>query len=153
MGNRSARLRQCRGPSTTRKYRCTTYKDFLGHVTVLVAGNDVYVADRQANRIQVFNKQGKFVREFSVAPETLGDGSAVGLALTKDGRSLFIGDHMNNVVWLVNRQTDRISGRIGYLGRNGGGFNALHMVAADSSGNLYTGEVDPNNRVQRFNAR
>ena len=131
----------------------TTYKDFLGHVTVLVAGNDVYVADRQANRIQVFTKQGKFVREFSVAPETLGDGSAVGLALTKDGRSLFVGDHMNNVVWLVNRQTDKISGRIGYLGRNGGGFNALHMVATDSSGNLYTGEVDPNNRVQRFNAR
>ena len=40
--------------------------------------------------------------------------------------------------------------RVGYLGRNGGGFNALHMVATDSSGNLYTGEVDPNNRVQRF---
>jgi hypothetical protein len=93
------------------------------------------------------------VREFSVAPGTLGDGSAVGLALTKDGRSLFVGDHMNNVVWLVNRQTDKISGRIGYLGRNGGGFNALHMVATDSSGNLYTGEVDPNNRVQRFNVR
>jgi hypothetical protein len=135
------------------KVPLTTYKDFLGHVTVLVAGNDVYVADRQANRIQVFTKQGKFVREFSVAPETLGDGSAVGLALTKDGRSLFVGDHMNNVVWLVSRQTDKISGRIGYLGRNGGGFNALHMVATDSSGNLYTGEVDPNNRVQRFNAR
>jgi len=34
--------------------------------------------------------------------------------------------------------------------RGGGGFNALHMIATDSSGNLYTGEVDPNNRVQRF---
>ena len=34
--------------------------------------------------------------------------------------------------------------------RHGGGFNALHIVATDSSGNLYTGEVDPNNRVQRF---
>ena len=93
------------------------------------------------------------MREYSVAPETLGDGSAVGLALTKDGRSLFIADHMNNVVWLVSRQTDRITGRIGYLGRNGGGFNALHMIATDSSGNLYTGEVDPTNRVQRFNLR
>jgi DNA-binding beta-propeller fold protein YncE len=128
----------------------TNYKDFLAHVTVMLAGSDVYVADRQANRVQVFTKQGKFVREFSVAPETLGDGSAVGLALTKDGGSLFVGDHMNNVVWLVDRRTDKVTARIGYLGRNGGGFNALHMVATDSKGNLYTGEVDPNNRIQRF---
>jgi len=127
-----------------------TYKDFLGHVTIMVAGNDVYVADRQADRVQVFTKQGKFVREFAVAPETLGDGSAVGLALTRDGGTLIVGDHMNNVVWFVNRQTDKVVGRIGYLGRNGGGFNALHMVATDSHGNLYTGEVDPNNRIQRF---
>jgi YVTN family beta-propeller protein len=137
-------------PDYDPKVPLTTYKDFLGHVTIFVAGNDVYVADRQANRIQVFTKQGKFVREFSVAPQTLGDGSAVGLALTKDGRSLFVGDHMNNVVWLVDRATDKVTARIGYLGRNGGGFNALHMVATDSDGNLYTGEVDPNNRVQRF---
>ena len=109
----------------------TTYKDYLGHVTVLLVGNDVYVADRQANRIQVFTKQGKFVREFAVAPETLGDGSAVGLALSKDGRLLFVGDHMNNVVWLVNRQTTRSwSRRLSWS--NGGGFNALHMVATDS---------------------
>ena len=112
--------------------------------------DDVYVADRLASRVQVFTKQGKFVREFSVAPETMGDGSAVGLALTKDARSLFVADHMNNVVWLVDRRTDKVTARIGFLGRNGGGFNALHMVAVDSKGNLYTGEVDPNNRVQRF---
>jgi DNA-binding beta-propeller fold protein YncE len=90
------------------------------------------------------------VREFSVAPETLGDGSAVGVALTKDGRSLFVADHMNNVVWLVDRRSETVTARIGFFGRNGGGFNALHMVAVDSRGNLYTGEVDPNNRIQRF---
>jgi len=132
------------------KVPLTSYKDFLGHVTIMLAGNDVYVADRQADRIQVFTKQGKFVREFSVAPETLGDGSAVGVALTKDGRNLFVADHMNNVVWLVDRRSEKVTARIGFFGRNGGGFNALHMVAVDSRGNLYTGEVDPNNRIQRF---
>ncbi len=137
-------------PKYDPKMPLTTYKDFLGHVTILVVGNDVYVADRLASRVQVFTKQGKFVREFSVAPETMGDGSAVGLALAKDGRRLFVADHMNNVVWLVDRRTDKVTARIGFLGRNGGGFNALHMVAVDSKGNLYTGEVDPNNRVQRF---
>jgi hypothetical protein len=137
-------------PEYNPKLPLTTYKDFLGHVTILVAGSDVYVADRRGDRVQVFTKQGKFLREFQVAPETLGDGSAVGLALTKDGRSLFVADHMNNVVWLVDRRTEKVTARIGYLGRNGGGFNALHMIAVDSRGNLYTGEVDPNNRVQRF---
>jgi hypothetical protein len=132
------------------KVPLTSYKDFLGHVTIMLAGNDVYVADRQADRVQVFTKQGGFVREFSVAPETLGDGSAVGVALTKDGRSLFVADHMNNVVWLVDRRSEKVTARIGFFGRNGGGFNALHMVAVDSRGNLYTGEVDPNNRIQRF---
>jgi hypothetical protein len=137
-------------PAYDPKVPLTTYKDFQGHVTVLLVGNDVYVADRAADRVQVFTKQGKFVREFQVAPETRGDGSVVGLALTKDGRSLFVADHMNNVVWLVDRRTDKVTARIGFLGRNGGGFNALHMIAVDSRGNLYTGEVDPNNRVQRF---
>ena len=79
-------------PAYDPKVPVTTYKDFLAHVTILVAGNDVYVADRRGNRVQVFTKQGTFVREFQVAPETLGDGSAVGLALTKDGRSLFVAD-------------------------------------------------------------
>lgn len=137
-------------PKYDPKAPVTSYKDYLGHVTILVAGNDVYVADRQADRIQVFTKQGQFVRDIRIAPETLGDGSAVGMALTKDARTLIVGDHMNNVVWFVERQSDKVLGRIGYLGRNGGGFNALHMVATDSRGNLYTGEVDPNNRIQRF---
>ena len=127
-----------------------TYKDFLAHVTIMLAGDDVYIADRAADRIQVFTKQGKFVREFQIAPETMGDGSVVGMALTKDGRGMFVADHVNNVVWLVDRNTDKVTARIGFFGRNGGGFNALHMVAVDSKGNLYTGEVDPNNRVQRF---
>ena len=149
-GKPLSEIAQMPRPKYDPKVPLNTFKDFLGHVTILVAGSDVYVADRLASRVQVFTKQGKFVREFSVAPETMGDGSAVGLALTKDARSLFVADHMNNVVWLVDRRTDKVTARIGFLGRNGGGFNALHMVAVDSRGNLYTGEVDPNNRVQRF---
>jgi DNA-binding beta-propeller fold protein YncE len=137
-------------PKYDPKMPLSTYKDFLAHVTIMLSGDDVYVADRAGDRIQVFTKQGKFVREFQVAPETMGDGSAVGLALTKDGRSLVVADHMNNVLWLVDRRTDKVTARIGFLGRNGGGFNALHMVAVDSRGNIYTGEVDPNNRIQRF---
>ena len=41
-------------------------------------------------------------------------------------------------------------GRLGSMGENGGQFFGLHMVATDSQGNIYTGEVFNGERVQRF---
>ena len=46
----------------------------------------VYVCDRANNRIQVFRKDGSFVREFVVAPETRGNGSTWDLDLSPDAR-------------------------------------------------------------------
>ena len=36
------------------------------------------------------------------------------------------------------------------MGENGGQFFGLHMIAVDSQGNVYTGEVFQGERVQRF---
>jgi hypothetical protein len=36
------------------------------------------------------------------------------------------------------------------MGENGGQFFGLHMIAVDSAGNVYTGEVFQGERVQRF---
>src|SRR4030095_6292990 len=126
-------------PTYNPKMPLSTYKDFLAHVTIMLAGDAVLVADRAADRIQVFTKQGKFVREFQVAPETMGDGSAVGMALTKDGRILVVADHMNNVLWLVDRRTDKVTARIGYLGRNGGGVKPLPKGGGDFRGDHHNG--------------
>ena len=41
-------------------------------------------------------------------------------------------------------------GTLGQQGENGGQFFGLHMIAIDSKGNLYTGEVFAGERVQRF---
>ena len=57
---------------------------------------------------------------------------------------------MNNVVWIVNRADGKTLGHFGFFSHAGGGFHWLHMVAADSKGNVYTGEVDTGKRVQRF---
>jgi sugar lactone lactonase YvrE len=127
--------------------------DFRGHVTVAVsADGEVYVADRNSSRIQVFTKDGEFKREFVVAPETLGRGSTGGLAFSPlpDQSYIYVPDIMNNVVWIVNRADGETLGHFGFFGRNGGGFHWLHMVATDSAGNVYTGEVDTGKRVQRF---
>jgi hypothetical protein len=57
---------------------------------------------------------------------------------------------MNNVVWIVNRAEGQTLGHFGFFSHAGGGFHWLHMVATDSKGNVYTGEVDTGKRVQRF---
>jgi sugar lactone lactonase YvrE len=126
-------------------------KDFVGHLTLTVSKDGfVYAADRQADRIQVYTKAGKFVREYTVAPETLDRGSTGGMALSPDQKYIYVSDIMNNVVWIVDRMTDKTLGHFGYFGHTGGGFHWIHMVATDQHGNVYTGEVDTGKRVQRF---
>jgi hypothetical protein len=39
---------------------------------------------------------------------------------------------------------------MGTMSQNGGQFMGLHMIAVDSKGNIYTGEVSNGERVQRF---
>ncbi len=36
------------------------------------------------------------------------------------------------------------------MGENGGQWFGLHMIAVDSMGNIYTGEIFNGERVQRF---
>jgi sugar lactone lactonase YvrE len=112
----------------------------------------VYACDRTANRIQVFTKQGRFVKEFLVAPKTLGNGSTWALAFSHDPRQqyLLVADGRNNVIWMVDRDSGRVLGSFGHNGRNAGQFHWVHQVVMDSQGNLYTGEVDTGKRIQKF---
>lgn len=128
-------------------------KDFLGHVTLNVARDGtVYAADRPSNRIQVFTREGKYLKEFFVATETLDRGSAGGVAFSADPqqRYMFISDIQNNTIWILNRQDGKVLGRIGSTGNWAGQFHGLHMIATDSKGNIYTGEVQAGERVQKF---
>jgi hypothetical protein len=129
-------------------------KDFLGHLTVTVSRDGfVYAADRIADRIQVYTKAGKFMHEFTVAPETLDRGSTGGMALSPDQKFIYVSDIMNNVIWIVNRADGKTLGHFSFAGHSGGGLHWVHMVATDSKGNVYTGEVDTGKRVQRFLAK
>ena len=112
----------------------------------------VYVCDRHEDRVQVFTKQGKFLKEFPVATETLGNGSAGSLAFSSDPRQkhIFVTDMMNNVVWILNRSDGAIAGKIGFPGYQGGAFHSVHVIATDSHGNVYTGEVGAAPRLQKF---
>ena len=129
-------------------------RHFRSPVHDVAIANDglVYVADRTNSRLQVFQKDGEFVREAFVRPETLGSGSASGVALSPDAeqRWLFVPDGTNNVVWILDRASLEVVDYIGRQGKYAGQFYILHNLAVDSRGNLYTTEVNVGQRVQKF---
>jgi DNA-binding beta-propeller fold protein YncE len=112
----------------------------------------VYVCDRANNRIQVFRKDGSFVREFVVAPETRGNGSTWDVDLSQDAGQthLYNADGENNQVWMLLRESGRVLGSFGRNGRSAGQFHWIHNMAVDSAGNIYTTEVDSGKRAQKF---
>jgi len=112
----------------------------------------VYVCDRINDRIQVFTKEGRFLKEFLLRPETLGNGSAYDLTFSHDAsqKYLLVADGENNVIWTLLRSDGSVQGTTGHAGRNAGQFHHVHSVASDSKGNLYTGEVETGRRIQKF---
>src|SRR5262245_2231562 len=128
-------------------------KEFRGHLTLNFSDDGlVYAADRNANRIHVTDKQGNFKKEIKLAEYTGVGGSTGGVAFSPDKaqRFLFISDLTNNHIWFLNRDDGKIVSTLGSMGDNGGQFFGLHMIAVDSRGNIYTGEVFSGQRVQRF---
>jgi hypothetical protein len=128
-------------------------KEFRGHLTLNISNDGmVYAADRNANRIQVFTKEGKYLKEFTLAPTTGVGGSTGGVMFSPDKkqRLLYISDLTNNHIWFLNREDGKVVGQMGSMGENGGQFFGLHMIAVDSKGIIYTGEVFAGERVQRF---
>jgi DNA-binding beta-propeller fold protein YncE len=112
----------------------------------------VYVCDRRNNRIQVFRKDGAFVREIQVAVSTLGNGSVWDLDFSHDlGQTyLYAADGENNHVWLLLREDGRLLSKFARSGRYAGQLHWVHNMAVDSRGNIYTTEVDNAKRVQKF---
>ena len=112
----------------------------------------VYVCDRANDRIQVFQKDGTFVKEFQVEPQTLQNGSVWDLVLSEDGpqRYIFIADGANMQVLTLDRQTGEKLGSFGRPGHMAGNFKWVHNMAIDSKGTLYTAEVGDGRRVQKF---
>ena len=112
----------------------------------------IYVCDRMNNRVQVFRKDGTFVKEFTVEKGTRGNGAVWELALWPDETEslLLNADGENNEVRLLDRETGAIRGSFGRNGRNAGQFHWIHNLAVDSKGNVFTTEVDTSKRAQKF---
>jgi len=112
----------------------------------------VYVCDRQSDRLQVFQKDGKFVKEAFVSKSTLGDGSVWDVAFSSDPKQqfLYIADGQDKKVWVLRRDTLEVVTSFGDGGRLPGHFYGVGSIAVDSKGNVYTGETYEGKRVQKF---
>jgi sugar lactone lactonase YvrE len=111
----------------------------------------VYICDRTNDRVQVFRKDGSFVKEFFYLKDTL-RGSVSDVALWPDRNQTYLitVDFGNNEMRVVRRSDGKILSTYGRQGRNAGQFHWLHNVAVDLHGNVYTGEVGDAKRLQRW---
>ena len=122
------------------------------HCAIVSKDGLVYVCDRVNDRIQVFRKDGAFVKEAFYEPQTLRSGSVWDLAFSSDPQQtyLYMADGMNEQVRVVLRSTLAVLTSFGGGGRQPGQFFGVHNIATDSKGNIYTTETYTGARVQRF---
>jgi hypothetical protein len=125
----------------------------LPHAIKVSHDGIVYVADRINNRIQMFTREGKFLKQVRVTNE----GSTVapvpaGFAFSPDPdqRFLYVVDSGPMRVVIFDRQTMTQIGVVGKKGAGAGEFDIVHHMAVDSKGNLYTAEIVNNRRAQKF---
>ena len=122
------------------------------HCAELSKDGHVYVCDRVNDRIQIFSKEGTFEKEVFVEKNTRGDGSVWDIAFSKDAQQkyFYLADGANEKVHVFDRQSMTELTSFGDGGRQPGQFYAVHSIATDSKGNIYTTETYEGKRVQRF---
>lgn len=122
------------------------------HCVELSRDGLLYVCDRNSDRIQVFKKDGAFVREAFIARQTLGGGSVWDIAFSRDPaqKYIYLADGSNEKVYVMLRETLEVLTSFGDGGRQPGQFYAVHSIATDSKGNVYTAETFEGKRLQKF---
>ena len=125
------------------------------HCADLSVDGLVYVCDRVNDRMQVFTKEGKFVKEQWYQKDSLGDGSVWDIAFSKDAQQkyLFMSDGRNQKIRIIDRQSLEEIYNFGEGGHYPGQWYSLHSIAIDSKGNLFTTETYQGRRVQKFVAK
>jgi hypothetical protein len=150
---------RCRG------VRTESDKDVAQVLHCIGMTNDglIYVCDRRAYRIQVFDKMGNFKKNIDVAwkqytpydgKRKTGEwGSASTLAFSRDPsqKFIYVTNEDNAQIEILDRDTGRTLTTFGRgAGHFLGQFTHAHGITIDSKGNAYIGETDEGKRVQKF---
>jgi hypothetical protein len=112
----------------------------------------LYVCDRTNNRVQLFKFDGTYIKQFTILPNTKGEGAAWEIAFSKDPQQkfMYLTDGANQIIHVFDRQSLKELYSFGGGGRMPGLFYAVHSIVTDSKGNIYTTETYRGQRVQRF---
>jgi DNA-binding beta-propeller fold protein YncE len=112
----------------------------------------VYVCDRVNDRVQVFQKDGTYVKQAFFDKNTLRSGSVWDMTFSRDPQQNFIymANGVDEKICIVKRETLEVLTCFGDGGRQPGQFFGVHNLDTDSKGNLYATETYTGARVQRF---
>ncbi|MBX7183624.1 MAG: hypothetical protein K1Y01_00625 [Vicinamibacteria bacterium] len=122
------------------------------HCAIVSHDGLVYTCDRVNDRIQVFKKDGTFVKEVFIDPKTYRSGSVWDMTFSRDPEQTYIyqANGVDEKINILLRSTLEVLTSFGDGGRQPGQFFGVHNLATDSKGNLYTAETYTGARVQRF---
>lgn len=114
--------------------------------------SNVYVADRENNRIQIFDSTGKFIKQFA----NKSFGAICAVAFDKKTSKLFFVDdftflkikHLGSDVFVLD-STGKAQARFGRSGFYQGNTSWYHDLTVDKKGNIYVGDI-LGNTIQKF---
>jgi DNA-binding beta-propeller fold protein YncE len=128
-----------------------TVKPFT-HLSSIAVSRDgsVYVGDRESNCIQVFKEDGTGYTFGFVSPTTKGPGAVWAMSLSRDPQQsrLFVAN--GEQVLVLGRSNLLVQSVLGQGGAEGGAALRVGAIALDSKGNVYTGGIDEDRRLQKF---
>ena len=92
------------------------------------------------------------MKQVVVEPNTRGDGSVWDIALSPDPEQqfMYIADGADEKIHVFDRKTMTELYSFGDGGRQPGQFYAVHSIATDSRGDIFTTETYHGQRVQKF---
>jgi len=110
----------------------------------------IYVADRTNSRIQVFEKDGTYLREGILRPGT-GAAMSVGLSHDPGQEFVYVADGTEHKIWVMRRDNMEVIAEFAREGHGPGELGRPHNLTVDAQGNIYVAEAMPGQRVQKFN--
>ena len=116
----------------------------------------IYVCDRQGNRIQVFRKDGTFVRNIAIPnksgklPDKRGTAWWVAFSPDQEQKFMYVMNGGTEEVHILDHARGKILSSFGRPGHQMGNFTHGHTIAVDSKGAIYVAETDWGRRIQKF---